>query len=125
MKMGEGATYNGIHRWERELVGADLWWHPVGLALVEGRVDDRTVVERDVSGFDVRSDDRVLAPVILELLLRLSLQWLTVVELVESVWEVVTSVGSTGFLKKPNLFFHRSLPSLPFCFQRQRLSGWR
>lgn len=80
------------------LVGADLWWHPVGLALVEGGVDDWTVVERDVSGLDVGSDDGMLAPVVLELLLGLSFQWLAVVELVETIWEVVTSMGSTGFL---------------------------
>lgn len=40
----------------------------------------------------------MLAPMILELLLGLSLQWLAVVELVEAVWEVVTGVGSTRLL---------------------------
>lgn len=50
----------------RESIGADFGRDPVGLALVEGRVDDRAIVQGDLARGDVRANDRVLAPVILQ-----------------------------------------------------------
>lgn len=80
------------------LVDSESWRHRSAFLFIQGVVDDASVVESDLSSLGVDKRHSVLSPVLIHWNFSLAFEGLGIIELVDSVLEVLSGVGTTGFL---------------------------